>query len=65
MISNLTFEVTESQQVKLDKWKKSHRCNSKVKSLRYIFEIAPGLGYGLNVECSCGKKIELTEYDKW
>ena len=46
------------------KWFHSHKCNSKNKELsfRYFYT---SIGTGTEAICSCGKSIDVTNYDLW
>ena len=65
------FQLSDEQQVKYRKWARTHDCIIRNKDgIRYVgaaggvdtFHITgTGLGWIVNVKCSCGSKLDLTE----
>lgn len=68
---SFVFQLSTEQSQKYRKWAKSHKCNLRENGLiRYVgavggadtFHITgTGIGYIVEVECSCGAKLDLTE----
>lgn len=67
---SFVFQLSTDQQNKYKKWVKSHKCKIRKNDFRYVgavggadtFHITPtGLGKIVEVECSCGAKLDLTE----
>ena len=64
------FQLSDSQRMKYRKWAKTHKCSLRKGGYRYVGAIGgadtfhitgTGLGYIVEVECSCGAKLSLTE----
>lgn len=70
----IKFEFNKKESKRIKKWSMNHDCskldeNNLHKSaiggrLTYIF-IPTGIGIIKKVKCSCGKELDLTEYEKW
>lgn len=67
---SFVFQLSTEQQKKYNKWAKSHKCRLRKNGMRYVgavggadtFHItSTGLGKIVEVECSCGAKLDLTE----
>ncbi len=65
------FNLTKEQQEQLAVWEHKHKdaCTMKYFGAiggRYTYSFTPtSLGVVFTVECSCGEKKDLTEYDSW
>lgn len=64
------FQLSDEQSKKYYKWVKSHKCKLRKDGIRYVGAvggadtfhiIGTGIGYIVEVECSCGSKLDLTE----
>lgn len=67
----MLFRLSDTQQEKYDHWRKTHECRFRQDdNYRYVgaaggadtFHITgTGLGWVVEVECTCGNKLDLTE----
>jgi len=65
------FELSESQETKINVWKKSHDCKYKKSSDemfrgaiggQYTYEFVPtSIGVFCGVKCSCGQKLDISK----
>jgi hypothetical protein len=69
-MDELNFKVSKEEYDKANEWFKNHRHkkkiffkNNKPMSLTYCF-VLTHIGIGFHIECSCGEKIDLTDYNK-
>jgi len=64
------FELSSTEQESLKKWLKEHNKKCKLKRkgkkrfLTYCFT-PNGIGLGIEVKCSCGKSVDVTDIDSW
>jgi len=63
----MNFNISEDTFKDITKWTKNHICKYRQndRTVKYIFDLDSGIGYGCIVECRCGAKWDFTEYDKW
>jgi len=64
----MKFELSEEQLAKFKEWNKSHNCNAASGAIggKISFKFIPtGLGIIEEVECICGEKLSLTEWEDW
>ncbi len=63
------FELTSEEVERIRKWDKNHFCTLTTEGAiggRLTYSFTPtGLGVVTEVECACGAKIDLTDYDSW
>ncbi len=64
------FELSDLEEKAVDEWRKGHECSLRCTNttiggkIKYSFT-PTGLGVIVAVECTCGAKLDLSEYDKW
>jgi len=67
LIRKNTFKLSESQETKIDAWKKIHDCvhresNQGAIGGRYTYEFIPtSIGVFCTIKCSCGKELDVSE----
>ena len=62
----MEFTLTGEQYEKYLKWKDHCDIDSGAIGGRHSFKFTPnGLGVIVVIECLCGERINLTEFDKW
>jgi len=63
------FELTEKEQEAFDEWFQQHHCNIQYGGAiggAITYNFTPNnLGRTAKVECACGEKKDVTEYDGW
>ncbi len=65
----MIFALSVSEKKKFDKWLKKHnrKCTDRqegVKFLTYMFT-PTGIGNIVGIQCSCGKKVDVTDSSNW
>ena len=60
------FELNKNEKQKLAKWIEKHKkkCNTFNRYLTYSFT-PTGIGTIVEVKCSCGKKVDVTDESNW
>jgi len=61
----MKFEISTDNMDEAYKWYANHDCEILGKTHIQFMFTPLGIGYGASVKCSCGKRLNLTEYDKW
>lgn len=64
----MKFELTDREVKAFNDFKQNHKCKLKKRSDKVFYTISftsNGIGDNVKVKCSCGKKIDITDYDSW
>lgn len=63
------FGINFTQARRITEWQEEHECsvtNEGAIGGQYTYMFTPtSMGEVLQVECACGSKIDVTEYDLW
>ena len=64
--TDMVFVIPPYEQMTLDKWysKHSRRCKLQHRALTYCFTNT-GIGQAIEVRCTCGESINITDYEQW
>ena len=58
------FVMSEKEEKVANSWKKEH--NKTCKNILYTYSFTPnGIGTDVEVKCSCGKTINVTDISVW
>ena len=63
----MIFALSATEKKQLNKWLKKHlkKCTDYPKAhLTYMFT-PTGIGSIVEIECSCGKKVDVTDSSNW
>lgn len=66
----IEFKTTEIEEQKLETWLSKHnkKCKLKKKNKMRLFTYLftpTGIGTIIEVKCSCGKSVDITDESKW
>lgn len=61
----LEFIIVPTELKKLEAWQKRHGCKKKVSRIFTYKFTQTGIGAVCEVVCSCGKSIDITDYNLW
>ncbi len=66
----MNFDLSDKEEETFNVWYKEHKKKCKIykkgKHRHFTFKFTPvGIGDVIEVECSCGKKIDVTDTDCW
>lgn len=60
------FELDDEQNKKVEEWRNHCSERGGYNGNRVTFSFSPtGLGMIVSVECVCGEKLDLTDFDSW
>lgn len=64
------FDLSEKEEETYNAWRREHKKKCKLykkgKQTLTTFKFTPtGIGPIIEIECSCGKKINVTDWESW
>lgn len=69
----MIFEIPDRDIPKIQEWVKTHSCSQRgdpedithhYPSIFYVFH-QTGIGLHIEIRCSCGAKLDITDYASW
>ena len=63
---NMNFVTTPKMDLAIRSWAASHVCKNRGLSSTLTYRFTPvGIGTVVKIKCTCGKKLDVTDYTIW